>query len=64
MGVNMDIDEAIEILRLITNTPPSGANQDYVDAVNLGIEALIFTKNFFKLFPFVFPLPQPGETEQ
>jgi len=36
----MTLDKAIEILDLITDTPPSGANQDFVDAVKLGIEAL------------------------
>jgi len=36
----MNPKKAIEILTLITNTPPSGANPDFVDAIKLGVEAL------------------------
>jgi hypothetical protein len=36
----MNLEKAIEILDLITDTPPSGANQDFVDAVKLGNEAM------------------------
>lgn len=36
----MTLDKAIEIQRLISITPPSGANQDFIDAIKLGIEAM------------------------
>ena len=40
----MTIDEAIKILHLVIDTPPSGVSQDFMEAQKLGIEALIRLK--------------------
>lgn len=60
----MKIDEAIEILNDIIHYVEPDDPPDEHDAIKLGIEALIFTRNVLKLMPVVFPLPLPGETEE
>lgn len=57
------LDKAIEILELVSDTPPSGANPDFKDANKLGIEALkrcrvIQQESVLKPFALL-----PGETK-
>lgn len=60
----MTIDKAIEILYLITDTPPSGANPDFVDAVKLGTEALKRLGQLRSDRPSFPHTLLPGETEK
>lgn len=60
----MTLKEAIEILGLVIDTPPSGASPDFIDAQKLGIEAQKEVKRLrsYKAFHVVKLLP--GETEE
>lgn len=60
----MDIGEAIRLLQKDIDDPGSVALEDVNEAEELGIKALIFTKNVLALMPMVFSLPKPGEAER
>ena len=59
----MTIDKAIEILEDYYNRLPRGVNDDYVDAIKLGIEALKSIKATREAYnETIWPL-LPGETQ-
>lgn len=60
----MTLDKAIETGRLIVDTPPSGANQDFVDAIKLLIAAGKEVKRARNGNPAMDGELLPGETEE
>ena len=60
----MELEKAIELNTKVLKTFDARLEITEKEALKLGIEALIFSKNVLALMPIVFQLPKPGETEK
>ncbi|MBA7661273.1 hypothetical protein ES703_69288 [subsurface metagenome] len=59
----MKLEKAIEILGYVLDERPYDANDDGIEAIKLGIEAMKRLQHTRDLLPLCPPILLPGETE-
>jgi len=60
----MTLEKAIEIIRTFLPPVADGLDPDEIDAIQLGIEALKFGKDYFGESNFLYLLKHQGETKE